>query len=503
MSEAEGVKTEELAFRSFKWSVLWLLAPKITQAVLGVVLAWLVTPEDFGIVAVCSSVLFLGLAFQDLGLSRAVMNAQDSLEDVANFAFWANLIFGVTLMLLVAGLAPLAAESFRDSRFVAALRVQSLGFLIAGFSIVQETLLRKDLKFREVFFRNLASILIPFVVTLPLAALGFGYWALIVGSLSGSLARALFLWTGTTWRPHLGIDWPVARRTLRFGVTSSVEVLQSWAINMGDRLFLGYALGAVALGQYSLSSSLVATIFLVPAVALPVGFSTFCLLQDEHSRPRLRRAFNEITQVTALLAIPLALGAWAVADTFVAVALGPEWQGIGPVIGLLAVYPGLSIVLSPMGDLFTAKGRPDLMPKINAVVIAYMIPSYAIGVQYGLLGFTIAKVSQVVVAPLMVVAAARLLNAPVASLLRVILTPLLAGIAVAGSVWSAKRLIGPIQGPTPQNVATLLALVALGAAVYVAALYRLDPELVHKSIARARRALRGDGRPDELAQPAV
>ena len=123
------------------------------------------------------------MLFQEMGLSRAVMHYQERVDKVANIAFWANASLSVLLTLVVFLIAPFAAVFYHEPRLANALRVQSLVLLLTSLYLVQETLLRKAFQFKQIFVRNLVPVVSSFLVAIPLAALGLGYWALIVASL--------------------------------------------------------------------------------------------------------------------------------------------------------------------------------------------------------------------------------------------------------------------------------------------------------------------------------
>jgi PST family polysaccharide transporter len=432
-----------------------------------------------------TTILSLAMLFQDLGLSRAVMHYQERVDEIANIAFWANTLLSTVMAFVVISSAHIIGAFYKEPRLVDVLRVQSIGLILTSLYLVQETLLRKAFRFKQLFARSLVPVVSSFVIAIPLAALGFGYWALIVASLVSGVIHVLLLWTASSWRPSLSVDWRLTRSTLGFGGMAMVEILQAWLINIGDRIVIGYYLGAIVLGQYVFADSLMTTVFSLTGIGMSVAFPAFCALQRD--RLGLAEVYLEVVQSIAVLAIPAGLGLAVLAFPLVNILLGPQWQPLQPLIVLLGIY-GITSVGSPNSGLFTAVGRPDIIPKIHTGLILYLIPTYLIGVQFGVVGFTVAKISQVTFLIVQTIVVGRVLNLRRLFLWDLCRKPLFAGLVMTGSVWLVAVALNAGRGPNLGNLLKLALMLLVGATVYGGALYLLDGNLVRKNMRRIVRA---------------
>jgi O-antigen/teichoic acid export membrane protein len=239
------------AFIGFLWAAASYAGGRILVFVATLVLARLLVPAEFGLVAFALAVIHYLEYLTDLGLGAALVYRSDA-EDpkVSSTAFWIGVCGGLVLFAVSWVLAPLLGEIGPDERVVDLFRVLALYFLFTALGKAHEYRLRRRLEFRKLFWPQLLAGLTKGVVSIALAVAGAGAWSLIIGQLAGALCQSAALWTVHPWRPSFAISRSHLGPMLRFGLgIVAVGLLGQGASNF-DYLSGGAKLGAVALGLY-------------------------------------------------------------------------------------------------------------------------------------------------------------------------------------------------------------------------------------------------------------
>ncbi|MBN8438412.1 MAG: lipopolysaccharide biosynthesis protein [Candidatus Accumulibacter sp.] len=369
---------------ALKWSFLSELAAKVVASLLFVVLARLLAPEDFGVVAAATMVITFSQIFWDAGMGQAVIQYRGDRAAASDAAFWINCVLALvasTLLFLTANV--LAERIFHDERVAAVLQVMSLQFLLTAAVSVHSALLQKDMQFRPLFWMRLSTVALPALISVPLAWQGFGYWALIAGTLGGQAAQSVGLWRISPWRPRLSFDCRVAWELTRFGAWVGASGLLAWFYVWADSLIVGMYLGSHELGVFRTGNQLAMMIFAIPfGPILPVLYSH--LSRIGHDRHRLAQAVDKASRAVILLATPIALIVFSLADPLAAALLGPTWEGIGPVVAVMALAHGVSWVIGMNGEVYGAMGKPHYETLSMAATLPIYLVAYVIAIREGL-----------------------------------------------------------------------------------------------------------------------
>jgi PST family polysaccharide transporter len=186
-----------------KWSFLAELVSKAITLIVFIVLARLLTPEDFGVMSAALMVIAFSQILWEAGMGKALIQRQTDIEDAANVAFWINLGLGVLIAgLLFWGAQPIALTFFQDARVTPVLQIMTLQVLLGALSSVQTALLQKEMDFKKLFWVRMATVALPGFASIPLAWGGMGYWALVAGTLTGQAVQVMMLWRMSEWRPR-------------------------------------------------------------------------------------------------------------------------------------------------------------------------------------------------------------------------------------------------------------------------------------------------------------
>ncbi|HEU0016469.1 MAG TPA: lipopolysaccharide biosynthesis protein, partial [Longimicrobium sp.] len=368
----------------------WRLASAVAQALLqfgvGVLLARLLPPADFGLVALALVVVGLATLVADLGLGPAVIQRNDLTERHLRAAFTASVLLGCLLALVLIALSSLLGPLLRSPELPAVLRLQSLLFVFGGLGVTARALLNRRLRASASFWITLASYLVGYAgVSTVLALAGYGVWSLVWGALMQALLESLLALAVV--RPPLRPLW--ARVELRdlfgFGATASLNSVVNYVARNGDNLLVGRWLGEAALGLYGRAYNLMTLpLNYVGTLSQSVLFPAMSRIQDD--RARLGRAYLAAVQVTALAAAPVMAGMAAAAPHLAVGLYGPAWAGLAVPLQVLCAAGLLRAVYHVAGPVSAATGNVGLELRRQVVYALLVVALGFGGTRWGITG---------------------------------------------------------------------------------------------------------------------
>jgi len=467
----------DLKTRAIK-STGWYASTRVwTQAVswgITIVLARLLTPADYGLFGMASAVIGFLQVFQYFGLGTAIIQRQHLSRPQLNTISWIVVGGGVALFSIVFGLAGPVAAYYAEPRLVWIIRALGLLFFLTAISIIPQSLLTKELDFRRRSYVEASGLLPGAVVSIALAYVGSGVWALVFGQLVriGIQTATVVLVTG--WRPGFDLSFRDVRSILGFGSTVAAASIVSEVSHLLGVAVLGRMLGSQTFGLYTMAVTLGFNPFnrlsaqLINQLSLPV----FSKIQGD--RGQLRSWFLMITRYLALIAIPMQVGIALVAADLVSVVLSEQWQGMVHLLQVISIGGIWSVVILPSAPLLTARGRTGLTLAHSTAYSALMPLGFLVGARYGLIG--VATVWILLYCPLRSVLAwlaIREIDLRLRAYLASVAAPATAALAMAAATLVVRHLwplgAAPLQG--------LVRDVVCGAAVYCLLLWRLDRRL--------------------------
>lgn len=475
------------SIRAVKWVYLQTILPKILSPLVSIILARLLDPSIFALVAIASTTITLLDILRDMGMSRALIQSEEDEDTVFNVVFWSNLVFGLVFYVLLLINAPLIARFFHNSEAISVLRVLGFQLVMASFEAVHRNILARRIEFSKLFAIDLLPSLTPLFITIPLAYVGFGVWALVAGTLFASALRTILLWLRIPWRPKFQYDLGLGRQLLVFGFLCALEAIMGWFYVYGDNAIVGHYLDINDLGLYTVSYNIV--VMLLGAVLAPVAsisYPAFSRLQ--HDKLRLCDSLLDLMRLSALISLPIGVGISLVARPVASVIYGDKWIGLEGPLSILAIQQGLAWIVTANPALYTAIGRPDIMPKFQAMKLLYTIPIYILGAQYGLMAFCYAKLVVVLIGlPLHLILAAKFLHIDYRILYHYLYVPFLSAIGLSVVVISVQSVLRNVANPA--DWVELVVLSLTGAASYGAIVCVLDMAMVRRIIHLGRKAL--------------
>jgi len=353
-----------------------------------IVLARLLTPKHFGLVAMVASVGSVFNVFKDLGLSDATIQAPQIDHKQVSTLFWVNSLFGLGISLLFIVFSPLIALFFKEPELVNIAIFFSLSFIFAGLSIQHMALLKRRMEFSKIAVISLGSSVVSVAAAIAAAALGFGYWAIIVRQVVLAVVLAVGAWVFCSWRPGKPSSLAGVLPMIKFGANIiGFYVLNYFAQNL-DKTLIGWRNGAKMLGFYDRAYQLSG--MPIETMTLPVQSVAVTTLSKLVNEPdNFKRYYLNALSILAFVGMPLSAFLAVVSKDLVLLLLGPQWGFTSDIFFFLSMGIGAQILYATQGWLHISMGRTDRWVKWGLVATPIILLSYVLGLRWGITGVAV------------------------------------------------------------------------------------------------------------------
>ncbi|HJS80176.1 MAG TPA: lipopolysaccharide biosynthesis protein [Vitreimonas sp.] len=350
------------------------------------VLGRLLSPDDFGLMAMCWSVLVFASMFADLGFGAATIQKKDIDQDTVSTLFFLSLGIGILIAVIVAAFAPLAAAFFHDNRLLLAIPVMALSIPISILSTQHYGLLNRTMRWMDLQIAAVASQLAGVIVAILIAVFTpLTYWALIVQALVTAFTYSSYLIARCDWRPSIPQNWRAASSSIHLGLNLTGFTFLNYFHRQLDNILIGWRWGTIELGHYARAYALL----LIPInfVNGPIGNVMQPALSRLQDKPdQWRRAYLD-----ALIAVVL-IGGGATTMLFggaapvIEAVYGPGWEGTISIFGVLALSMLFGTPMSTVGWLYVSLGRGAQMFRWAMIATPVYVASFLIGLPFGATG---------------------------------------------------------------------------------------------------------------------
>ncbi|WP_457104997.1 lipopolysaccharide biosynthesis protein [Methylobacterium sp. P5_C11] len=357
--EEPGLASAAVTSRSFdaaRWVALASTGNVVVSFGVFLVLARLIEPAEFGMVAIAAVFIDILQIVARCGLPDAVVQRADLDEDFAATAFWVMLVTGILCAGALVALSGPIAWIFDLPELRPVLCALSLCFVITAAGAIHEARLQRTFGFRKLALRALGANILGGAAALLLALGGYGVWSLVVQRLVATSATTLLTWAASRWIPPLRLNVAAVREQVAFGSRLFCTYLLLVASIRSQEVIAAYFLSATDVGYLRLAwrcIDLVSQVAVIPLTT--VGLTTYARLQDRP--PELAAAFYGFTEASAFLAVPAFFGMAAVAPTLIPFLFGDQWHDAAPVLRMLAFLAPEFVATSMLWMIFTALGR--------------------------------------------------------------------------------------------------------------------------------------------------
>lgn len=436
-----------------------------------IILARLLTPQDFGLVALSGIIIAIVVLFQDFGLGAALVQRQSDIDEATNVVFYSTILIKFVLYSIVFVIAPFAAGFFDEPIVANIIRISGLALIIDAFAAGHHTLMGKNLEFKKLMSIDVVSKVFSSLLSIIFALLGFSFWSLVYGSLAAAPLRLILYWYASSWRPKFSFNKKVAHEMVRFGGWVMFSNIMAFFRSNTDSFFIGKFLNVSSLGIYNMGMKW--GLIGLNYIARPMNnvlFPTFSSIQEK--KEKLQKAYLKGLKYTNLVTIPLALGTLAIAPEFVKFILGEKWIEVILPLQIFSIY-GLFFSMSiPGHNVLFAVGRAKLASKINtAQLIVILVSIYPLLLWWGIVGVALCvTLSAIIISLIWLVLICSSLGITFSASFEALKVPTIASLIMFFSTILVKMLIG-------SSLHSLFIFIIFGFMIYFSALYQMDREI--------------------------
>lgn len=363
---------------SLAWSAVGEIGAKFISPISTMILARLLTPDDFGVIAVCNMILYFADIIVDSGFGKYLIQREFEskrlMYDYASTAFWTNILLALLIWLIIFLFKTNIAVFLGKPSYANVITITSFQMVIVAVISTQMSIMRRDFRYKQLSYVRLTSSIVPLIITVPAAIILKSYWALIIGSFMGYLTQATMISILLKWKPLFSWSLEIFRKMFSFSFWSLGEGLAHWLIFWVDTFILTRLYDSYYVGLYKNSSGIIMSIFLMFATSIvPVLFSSLSRIHDK------QKSFNvilNIERMTLYVLIPLCVLIWYNRDLLTTIFLGKQWIQASTIIGYWAIIMTVSIsIYSFPAENFKAIGKPKYLFFYQIAYLVILIPA--------------------------------------------------------------------------------------------------------------------------------
>lgn len=473
--EPQGLRTKVVG--GLRWKLLSQVVGLASQLVVGIVLAHLLTPREFGLAAMALVFGALTTIFTDLSLGAALVQRPEITEQDRSTVFWTSVGAGMVVTAIWVGVSPLVGDFFHNSAVVPLFAATGLSALLWGVASTQMALLTRALDFRSMELREIGAKLIGGAVAIALALTGAGAWAIVSQYVVVAAASAILVWGLSGWRPQLTYSRESLRTLGSFGAKTLFARLLSYSNSYMDNLLVGRFLGTVPLGVYSIAYSVMyMPTTRVSAPIQQVLFPAFARLQ--HDFKALGRSWIRGMELVGAVNAPACLGMAVVAPDFVPVVFGHRWIAAVPVLQLLCLAGAAESLKTLNWSVLQAVGDSGRLLRFMIFSTLVTVGAFVAGLHWGVVGVAgLFAVARALVAGSFGWLTSRRIGQPVSDFVRGVAR--VAGLVLPMAVVVYLLRLALVSAGVPA-AARLALLVVIGAGFYVWLVRWRAPDLLRE-----------------------
>lgn len=372
---------------SLKWSAAGEITSKLIAPVTNMILARILAPEDFGIIATINMIITFVDLFTDSGFAKYIIQCdfvnETQEKQSITIAFWTNLVLSIALWIMIAIFRFPIAHLVGNTGYEDVIIIASIQLIVTSFSSIQTAIYRRYFDYKTLFKARMLMSVIPLCVTLPLAILFKNYWALIIGNLLIHIVNAVFLTIHSSWKPTKYYSFTKLKEMLSFSIWSLAEAVAYWLTIWFDVFIIGSVFSAYFLGLYKNSLNTVNAIMaLVKASIIPVLFSSLSRLKSDPNR--FENVYFEFQFGASAVLIPMGVGIFVFREFTTSLLLGAKWAEASNIVGawglsscIMATYINFN------AEAYKAKGIPEVLFVYEILCLFIMVPCCYIANTFG------------------------------------------------------------------------------------------------------------------------
>ena len=378
-----------------KWSLITEVLAKLITPITNIILAHILAPTAFGILATIMMVISFAEMLADAGFQKFLVQyefeSEEDKQKSVSVAFISNIVLAMIFWIAIIVWRDDLASLVGNDGLGIPLAVMGTMLPLSAFSSIQMAMYRRSFNFKFLLSIRMITIITPLFVSIPMALAGFDYWALIAGLLAAQLFTAIALCIRQEKLISIYFSYQVFRNMFSFSAWSLAEAFSIWLTAWIDTFIISHFLNAYYLGMYKMPTAIVTTVMAIATSSMaPVLFSA--LSRHQHNKVEFEKTFFTFQRYMALFLVPLGVGMFVYQDFIVQILLGPQWKLAGIVLGSWALSSSLVTAISYLiSEAFRAKGMPNISFLAQMAHLIVLIPVIYICVQYDFTTFVYAR----------------------------------------------------------------------------------------------------------------
>ena len=471
-----------LAVRGAGLSGVGYVAAQGLNLIAYVVLARLLTPDDFGVYAAATALLGLTLLFTESGMTSALVQRRDRVEEAANTALLASIVSGIAFGILALATAPILGAFF-DSGEIGAVAAAMSGFVtLRILTVVPDAMMQRQFAFLRRLVIEPAQVTVFAVAAIIAADQGMGAWSLVIGQYAGAVTDVLLAWILVRWRPRPRMaTYGMWRELVGFGRHILVATSILRAGEQSDALIIGKTISESALGQFRYAFRVASTPFLLLlSTASYVLYPAFSRIAEETGR--FQEAFLRSLRWMMILAFPLSLALIPLGLPITLIVFGPQWDPAGHAVQAMFAYTAAGTITSVVSEALKAAGRPDRLTPMHAISAIATAGTMLALAPHGLTAAAASmSIGVALAAAYGVLQTRKVLDVPLRHILGVMVQPFLAAVIMTGALVVVEGHLDAASHGTLEGLGLLAVEGLVSILVYVAALAVLDRRLLSET----------------------
>jgi teichuronic acid exporter len=367
------------------WSSLQMFSTQGISFVVSIILARLLLPAEFGLIAMLGLFMGLGTALINSGLTQSLIRTSDAEEDDYSTVFFFNLIGSILIYGIIFIIAPYIALFYKQQLLTSIIRVYSLTFIINAFSAIQTTRLNKKMDFKTQMKVSVPSLIMGSVVGITMAFYGFGVWSLVWSAIIQAIAATIQLWLWSKWKPILVFNKEKFKHHFNYGVKLTLSGILDIIFTNAYTIIIGRFFAPAQVGYYNRADTLqMLPVGSASSIITKVSFPLFASIQNDNSR--LKSVYKRIMQMVIFLVAPTLVLMAVLAEPLFRLLFTEKWLPAVPYFQILCINGIMYPIHSYNLQILNVKGRSDLFLKLEIVKKVLLVIVLSISFQYGIYG---------------------------------------------------------------------------------------------------------------------
>ena len=373
------------------WTAAERFGQQLIQAVVFVILARLLTPEDFGLIAMLMIFFAVAQSFIDSGMGQALIRLKEITDEDRSTVFWFNLLISLLFYGILYAIAPAIARFYDQPALVDLTRVMGLAVIFFGIAIVQRSEMTQQMEFKKQAFAQIPAVLVAGVTSVTLAFLDYGVWALVSQYLLLALVSSIILWIQQPATIHFAFYRDSFNHLFGFGYKLFLSGLLNTVYSHIYKLVIGKFFPAATLGFYTQAvnvKKMVSNNFIT--VIQKVSYPLLSKTADDSKR--MKRGYRQVIQTSTFIIFPGMVLLFIFAEPLMVYVLGPQWHPAAAFLKIICVH-GVWYHLHAINlNVLKVVGRSDLFLKLEIIKKTNITIAIIFGIQFGIWGLLIGQV---------------------------------------------------------------------------------------------------------------